>query len=318
MWKYVSNQFLQATDRNYQKALILSNYHLAALQKSKAANPNDATIDTMLTRYTPVANQLVAEYSQWKNLGGIKQASTLNVDQLLATLPTKLNLWDPAIQSKHVKTSPEYKAIFPNGKSGFSRGSKEDRVIAIKNLGTALTGIAELASIKTQVDAFYSQLEAARATQLGNKSAIGKGSEAVAIAVTAAMTMQYRNLGLLIDKHYDAPQIIEAYFDLATLQESTQTSFTGTLDPSENEAVLVHSFVAGDELRLKIIGNAPARFYLSNTPNGINSETVQVAANTQLVVDVAEFAVPDYTTYRYLTVVNQSNSVTTKYEVEVL
>lgn len=318
MWKYLNNQFLTVGERNFKKAIILNNYHLSALQKAKTANPNDAEVDKMLTRYTPLANQLVTEYGEWKNLGGIKQASTLNVEQLLATLPTKLNLWDPAIQSKFVKTSPQFKAIFPNGKSGLSKGSKEDRVIAIKNLGIALTGIAELATIKTQVDDFYTQLEVARAAQLGNKSAASKGSEAVARAVAAAMTMQYRNLGLLIDKYYDNPQIIETYFDLATLQESTQTSFTGTLDPSENEAVLVHSFMAGDELRLKIIGNAPARFYLSNTPNGINSETVQVAGNTQLVTDVAEFAVPNYTTYRYLTVVNQSNSVTTKYEVEVL
>jgi hypothetical protein len=121
-----------------------------------------------------------------------------------------------------------------------------------------------------------------------------------------------------MDKYADKPDMIETYFDLETLQESTQTSFTGTLDPAENEAILVHTFMAGDELRLKIIGDAAAKFYLSNTANGINSTAVDVAANTQTIVAVDDFAVPDYATYRYLTVVNTGNSVTTKYEVEVL
>lgn len=318
MWKYISNQFLVEGTRNYKKALVLNNYHLAALTKAKAENPEDNDIDFMLNRYTPLAAELATEFAKWKNLGGIKEASTLNLEQLLATLTTKLNSWEPAIQVKHAKTTPAYKAILPNGRTGLTRGSKEERVLAIKNLSNALAGDADLASIKTQVDAFYAQIEAARATQLGNKSATTKGSDAVATAVKKAMTMQYKNLGILMDKYAENPQRIESFFDLVTLQESSQTTFTGTLDPTENEAVLVHTFMAGDELRLKVTGNAPARFYLSNTPNGINSELVQVAGNTQLVTDVAEFAVPDYSTYRYLTALNNSTTETLKYEVEVL
>lgn len=318
MWKYTSNQFIAATDRNYKKAIILNNYHVSALEKAKAANPADADIDKMLLRYSPLAIKLIADYTEWKNLGGIKEASTLNLEQLLATLQTKMNIWEPAIQSKFVKTTPEFKAILPNGRSGLTRGNKEERVLAVKNLSKALTGIADLAAIKTQVDAFYAQIEAARSTQLGSKSAKSKGSSAVASSIVDAMTMQYRNLGLLMDKHFNEPEIIESYFDLITLQESNQTSFTGTLDPAENEAVLVHTFLAGDELSIKITGNSAARFYLSNIANGVNSEMVQVAPGAAMVLDVAEFAVPDLTAYRFLTAVNPSNTDTLKYEVEVL
>ncbi|MFY8005423.1 MAG: hypothetical protein ACOVNR_11270 [Chitinophagaceae bacterium] len=318
MWKYLSNQFANAVDRNYKKAFIISNYHNAALLKAKTAIPTDTDVELMYNRYNPLAQNLAAEYANWKNLGGIKQANTLNLDQLLETLTTKLNVWEPAIQSKFIKTTPEYKAILPNGRSGLTKGSKDEKVTALKNLGTSLVGITELAAIKTQIDSFYNQVEQARTTQLGSKSAKGKGADALSKAVDDCMIMQYRNLGLLMNKHALQPQIIEAYFDLATLQQTNQTTFTGTLDPSENEAVLVHTFTEGDELRLKIIGNAPARFYLSNTPNGINSETVQVAANTQLVTDVAEFAAPNYSTYRYLTALNNSTTETLRYEVEVL
>ncbi len=318
MWKYTSNQFLVATQINYKKGLILSNYHNAALLKYKTANPADTDIDKMYTRYNPLATALATAYQQWKGLGGVKQASTLNLEQLLATIPTKLNVWEPAIQGKFIKTTPEYKAIMPAGRSGLTRGSKEDKVVAIKTLSESLKGITELAAIKTQVDNFYTQVLAARTAQLGNKSAANQGGDAVANAVAACMIMQYRNLGLLMDKYADKPDMIETYFDLETLQESTQTSFTGTLDPAENEAVLVHTFMPGDELRLKIIGDAAAKFYLSNTPNGTNSIAVEVAANTQAIVTVDDFAITDYGNYRYLTVVNTGNSFTTKYEVEVL
>jgi hypothetical protein len=227
-------------------------------------------------------------------------------------------VWEPAIQVKFAKTTPGYKAILPNGRSGLTRGNKEDRVSNLKTFSDALIGIADLAATKTQIDNFYTLVFAARNTQLGSKSAKGLGGKAVSAAVEACMTMQYRNLGLMIDKFEATNSSIESFFDIETLQQSNQTNFTGTLDPSENEAILIHTFMAGDELRLKIIGDAPAKFYLSNSANGVNSELVQVAANTQVIIDVVEFAVPDYATYRYLTAVNTSNSITTKYEVEVL
>ena len=318
MWKYLSNQFLLATSDSYKKGLILSNYHNAALLKFKTANPTDTDIDKMYTRYNPLAQTLAAEYVKWKGLGGVKEASTLNLEQLLATMPTKMNIWEPAIQTKFAKTTPDFKAILPNGRSGLTRGNKEDRVSAIKTFSDSLTGIADLAATKTQIDAFYALVLEARSKQLGSKSAAGQGGNTVKAATVACMVMQYKNLGLMIDKYAADTSIIETFFDLETLQQSTQTSFTGTLDPSENEAILVHTFIAGDELRLKITGNGAARFYLSNNANGTNSELVQVAANTTLVVAVDEFAVPDYHTYRYLTALNPSSSETLTYEVEVL
>jgi hypothetical protein len=318
MWKYTNNQFLTVAEKSYKKGLILSNYHNAALLKFKTSNPTDTDIDKLYTRYNPLAQALATAYQQWKGLGGVKEASTLNLDQLLATIPTKLNVWDPAIQGKFIKTTPEYKAILPNGRSGLTRGNKEDKVIAVKTLSESLNGITSLAAIKTQIDTFYAQILAARTTQLGSKSAMNQGSDAVSVAIESCMIMQYRNLGLLIDKYADNADLIESFFDLQTLQESTQTSFTGTLDPAENEAVLVHTFMTEDELRLKIIGDAAAKFYLSNTTNGTNSTAVEVAANTQVIIAVDDFAVSDYNTCRYLTVVNTSNSITTKYEVEVL
>ena len=318
MWKFISNQFIVVAGRSNRKGLILSNYHLAALLKYKTANPNDVDINKMHTRYNPLANVLANNYQEWKGLGGTKEASTLNVDQLLATLPTKLDIWEPAILVKFSKKTPGYKAIMPKGRSGISRGNKEDKIVAVNNFAKALKEIPDLAPIKAQVDAFCDLLQAARSTQLGNKSAIKQGSNAVAEAVTDCMVMMYRNLGLLMDKFADNPTIIETFFDLQTLQESSQTNFTGTLAPCENEAILVHTFMAGDELRLKIIGDAPALFYLSNVANGTNSQAIEVAANTQKIIDVAEFAIADYPNHRYLTVINSSHSVTTKYEVKVL
>jgi phosphoribosylamine--glycine ligase len=51
-------------------------------------------------------------------------------------------------------------------------------------------------------------------------------------------------------------------------------------------------------------------------PGNGGTATMPGCENLPLAVD--DFAVPDYATYRYLTVVNTGNSFTTKYEVEVL
>lgn len=318
IWSYLQNQFWNVVKRNFKKGLIINNFHIAALQSAKAANPSDADIDKMLNRYNPLSIAVNNSYSTWKNLGGIQEANTLNVEQLIATLPERLNKWMPPIETKFAKNTPQFKAIFPNGRSGITRGGIDDKVVAVKNLSQSLKGDTDLAATKTLVDAFVGLLDAARGTQLGSKSSNNKGSESVGLALENAMLMQYRNLGLLMDKYADKPDTIASFFDLNTIRESTQTSFTGTLDPSENEAVLIHTFMAGDELRLKIIGNAAANFYLSNAANGTNSTAIEVKANEELIIEVDDFKVADYSTHRYLTVVNSSNSITTKYEAEVL
>ena len=317
-WKYLENQFVSATANNYKKAVKLSNYHDADLNAKKATEP---LLIPIYNRYHPLHLALVNEYNAWKTAGGSQQGQTLNLSQLLDIAYDKVPFWDVSVQgtgATFMKGTPNYKAIFPNGRNPFSKGSIDERINAYDSLAKSMVPFAPLAPTMAQVAGVYKMLATARDTQSGAKGSVKTGSGKVETARIAAMTMQMRNLGFSMDAFWDKPTYIESMFDVQTLRESRQSIFTGTLDPLENEAVLIHTFLADDEVRLKNSGKEIITFYLATTPNGTDSDPVKVVPNSQVVTAVSAFGALEYGTHRYLTVVNQSPSETIQYEVKVL
>lgn len=317
-WIYLGNQFENATIGSYKKAVQLSNYHDADLETKMA---NEPLLIPIYNRYHPLHLVLIDEYNAWKSAGGSQEGQTLNLEQMLDLAYSKMPLWDLNIQSAgptFMKGTPNYKAVFMNGRAPFIAGSIDDRVNAYDTLVKNMAPFAPLAATMALVAAVYTTLNTARDTQLGAKGSLKTGSGKVEAARVDAMIMQWRNLGFSMDAFWDKPMYIESMFDVQTLRESRQSIFTGTLDPSENEAVLVHTFLADDELRIKNSGNADTYFYLATQDNGTDSDPVKVIANTEVVIAISDFGTLNLGTHRYLTAVNQSSSDTTQYEVEVL
>ena len=314
IWHYLDNSFLVVGERSYKRALIISNYHEAALV---AAILNDPDLEPLGLRYTPLHNNLVKEYNTWKNAGGQQSGSTLNLDQLMALVYGKLDNWEPRIQVVHPKSTPRYKEIFPNGRKPFTKGKIDERIEAVNTLQTNIGTDAALVAVHTEVATYYTDLDTARDQQSGKKGGKKTGSLVLSTAIEAAMVMQYRNLGALIDKFGETPELVAPFFDVQTIRERDQRVFTGTLDPSENEAVLKHTFLADDELRLKIEGNGNARFYLGSTDNATNSNYIEIIGNHEQTITLSQFGVTDYHAHRFLTVVNQSITEKLKYLVEV-
>lgn len=315
-WQYLDNQMHNAAKRNYKKGLIISNYHDAALKTIMDSSP-DPDFATLYNRYHPLHLELVTEYTNWKNAGGQQEGSTLNLDQLLGLMSGKLDNWDPRIQIVYAKTTPRYKTIFPDGRKPFRTGTKDTRIEAIHTLSENIGADAALAAIKTEVDTYYTDLDTARDSQSGAKLSTKIGSGSAAGAIANAMIMQYRNLGFLIDKLFETPNIIQNLFDVQTIRERDQRIFTGTLSPSENEAVLIHTFLPADEIRLKITGTADADFFLATSPNGTNSAPVTVPANSEITTAISAFTYPDSQVHRFLTAVNKSNTETIQYLIEL-
>lgn len=132
------------------------------------------------------------------------------------------------------------------------------------------------------------------------------------------MTEQYRNLGYLIDKNADDTDAIAPFFELSILRNHRQTVFTGTLEPGENEAILIHTFVADDQISFKLTGTGSAQFYLANIANGTNSTVLNITGDeAETVVEAAVFAPADYGTHRFLTGIN-SGPTPLHYEIELL
>ncbi|MGE0638019.1 MAG: hypothetical protein AB7P01_16365 [Bacteroidia bacterium] len=330
IWHYLLNQFLNATVNNYKKALKLSNYHDAYLLKMMNENPMDPDWATLYNRYHPFHVAYVTEYTKWKTAGGVQKGQTLNLDQMLVLLVTKLNRWDAQVQSVagFEKGTPNYLTIFPQGYKPFNSGAKTARVNAVKVLAETLEPFSlvnpAILAIKGEVDLFYTQIDTARDTQEGAKGGTKQKSEEVENKRVDVMTEEYRDLGFLINKTAEDPERIAPFFELQVLRSHNQVLFTGTLDANENEPVLVHSFVADDELEFEITttetvpASTQVAFYLATTAGGTDSSPVFVGVNqAKLKIQASAFGISDYGTHRFLTAVNLSTHEL-HYKVELL
>ena len=98
-WHYLINQFANTTVTNFKKALKLSNYHDALLKKAMTENPGDPDWAFLYNRYNPLHLTYANAYTKWKKAGGTQEGQTLNLDQLLLLLITKINKWDVQVQN---------------------------------------------------------------------------------------------------------------------------------------------------------------------------------------------------------------------------
>lgn len=316
-WHFLENQFLVQTQKSFKKALILSNYHDAALKKAMDDIPGDPDWATLYNRYHPLHLDYVNAYNNWKSAGGAQEGETLNVDQLLALMTANITVWDEQISAVYSSTTPRYKAIFPDGRKPFQTGSKDTRITAVLTLSTNIGADAALALVKGKVDTYYTSLNTARTTQEGAKTGTKAGSTMVDQNRITAMQMQYADLGFLMNKLSTDTETIKIFFDVETLTDPAQTIWKGHLDPSENHPTLVHTFIATDEMRVKSTGNADITVYLATTAGGTDSTPIVITAKHEQTFQASAFGITDYTTHRYLTIVNNSNTTETRFLLEL-
>lgn len=308
LWKYVEDQFQRATKTSYSKALKLSNYHDSALH---IAASHDPIFQPLHDRYHLLHQNFIQKYNEWVSAGGSQSGKTLNVKQQLKIAKDKFDVWNGAIQAVYPKTSPEYKAILPNGRKPFYKGGVDKNINAFNILSMNIGADPSLAAVRAEVDATYLLLDTARDNQEGAKAEKKHGSGNVETARIAIMSMQYRNAGWVMDNMYDTRiTLCEAMFDLLTLRDKQQSHFTASLGISENKPILVRTFIATDVLRLKLDGDGPVVFYLASTQGGTDSTPITRNSNQDMKATISEFNVPDYGTHRHLTAINQSGVVT--------
>lgn len=287
-WIYFQNPFLTVAAKSFKRAVKISTYHDSALHAAQG----DPFFAAMYAYYHPFHLALLAAYNQWKTSGGTHKGATLTVEQLLALLsPTKINRWDALVQAVFAKGTGDYLAVFPNGHQPFQTGERDERVNAVEQLSKAMEVYPSLSSVKSEVDAFYTQLNDARTTQLGNLGDTAHYSDNADEKIRKAMIAMYADLGLSINKNPETPTTLEPLFDLETVRNHEQVIFTGTLTDHETEVIAEHTFADDDELRLENKGDTIIRFYLANIPEdgpGANP-VIELAAHHKQVVKATDF-----------------------------
>jgi hypothetical protein len=312
-WSYFQNPFLNAVKRNYKQALHISTFTDARLQ----AKGDDAFYQSLYNMYHPLHVNFLDAYNIWKLQGGVQKGATLTLDQLLKLLsPAKINAWDLAVMNVYAKGSPEYVTIFPQGHKPFQTGQKDQRINAVKQLKTALTGKVELATTLDDITAFYNQLLNASNAQQGEMGNKGSLSDLVMEAMTTALTAMYSILGKCMAEFPADPSVCEYIFDLATIRDHEQLVYTGRLDPQENHNVLEHTFVSTDQPTLGNTGSTVIQYFLAATANAPLNGSPVIAVNPDERKTILASELGNLSN-RFLHVINTSTNAEGHFKLEL-
>ncbi len=316
IWKYIDNQFIFVTSDSVRKAVILSIFHDNALRTLSVTYP---LLLPLYTRYHPLHLALVAAYNQHTSSGSLQQGDRLTVTQQYAISKKLLvNVWLPLILGLHPKGSPRYKAILPGGLSPFNIGTIDTKIDAFGVLGLNIGSEADLATVKTATDSNHASLLLLREAQSSAITTTSDNSDTLETARKAAMVMQYRNLGNMMDNFYDTIETMcPLVFDLVTLRENPQTIFTGSILSMAKENLLAHSFLAVDKIAVKIVGSGTFKLTLSSSVDGADSIEIIVTANIKKEITISAFGVTNFALHRFLNVESLSGDAAT-YRVQLL
>jgi len=305
-WKYLLDQMELETEDNVSKAVTLSRYHDSALLSLSVTMPG---MLYLYNRYHPLHVDFMTGYAALESKDGAKQGKKQSVDELLVTSKSSLtDDWMPAILKLYKRKSARYKALFPKGMLPFNTKGIDARIAAYDTLSRNMGDDMALAAIKGEVDTVYANLLDTRKTQSGAKTITSNASNDLDTLRIAAMEMQYRNLGYIMDNYFDVKDTLcPMVFDLVTLRTIPQTVFTGKTAAAIQRSILAHTFVATDTMSVKLSQNA--KLYLSTTMGGIDTNSIDVLAGIKTIIKIADFWVNDYAAHRFLTIVNEGTTI---------
>ena len=311
-WIYSTNPMLSVTASWYRLAIRISSFHLTRL----LTRAGDPVYDPMIESYTPVNTTLVNAYTAWKQQGDSQLGQTLDFNNMLMLLSsTKIGKWDIALQNIYDNKTSQYKTLLPHKRTPFQSGKQEEVLSAVKVLSEAAEKDPKLATISAEITQFYGDLQKAFDAQkqsIGNTSFTSSAVEKARVAMCVA---QFADLGGVIQANPADPDAICYFFDQLALREGTQVIYTGGSKPQQVKNILVHTFAAGDQLKLEGDESLTEQwFYLASQKDGKpGDKIIKIAASEIKTIDVEELG--DLAN-RYLMVYNPNADMKGEWTVE--
>jgi hypothetical protein len=176
--KYAENQFLSATDGSY---LLMSEVLADTLARATAAVGTNAAFTSVLANLNFAAAGWNSGETAIANAEAAQPAATLALEDKLASLTRKpsidvssiLETWDNIIRSQVAYQGTTYTFLLPQGRETVTRGTHEQQIDALRDLGTRLaaqTTKPDLVTLGTTVTTFATQARTLRTAQTGAKN----------------------------------------------------------------------------------------------------------------------------------------------------
>jgi hypothetical protein len=312
-WSYVENQFLNSTDNSFKKAVIIAQKHDSFL----FADKDDPFILVLYTFFHPLYVALNAAYDALIALEGTREGSTLNIRQKLRLQRSpKARLWDNAIQKVYDKDSPQYKALLPNGRKPLQVGPQLMRINAVNIVSTAIGTDTLLADLKTELDAWYDELNTDFTEHEGDGSEVKDASDKVELARVAMCEGMYKDMADLMGKYYQNPELIEKYFPLDLIRNAQQVDFTKKVKAQKVHFIVTRTLTPDHEITLINNGNTDLKFYFAQTKTEKPGATfVLVNAHSQKIVTASELGNP---AFAHILVYNPDETQTGDFTLELI
>jgi hypothetical protein len=312
-WQYAVNQFDNATENSYKLMSILSPDHTARLE----AENSDPDILALWNAYKLIDTAFATAYAEWIAAKGIYKGSTASVDQLLATLSsTKIKQWDAQVQGTFLEGTPDYIAIFPNGRAPFQEGAKDQRINEVQSLGIRLNSYPALAATKTDVNNFYTTILNARNTQQTKEMGVSSGSNDVETARINCAVQMYFNLGTLMAKFKTDPLQIERFWQLSLLRTAGgELILTGDIAGGDTDNILSGGFDDTIQFEIKNTGTTSLKFCTGTSASDTSAAGVELDKGVSITKTALELGNPGNT---FLNVQNLSASNEGSWRVKVL
>lgn len=260
-WHYLSNQFEQATRGSFKRCNILNNDHLSKLTSEQI----DPVIGALVARTAPLSTAYSSSYSAWISANGTYKGHTMLFDNMLSELSSlKIKQWDIQIQAQYLEGTPVYVMLLPNRRGPFQEGTKDDRLSEVEALAQRLMAYPALAATQMDVNTFATDLRMARDNQQQKEQLVAMASDVLELARLALCTMMYGNLGVLMDKYRDTPDMIENFWQLDLIRRTGQG---GNDDDLPETDVVIRGRVVSMNGNVGI-SNASVRAYGPAGPGG--------------------------------------------------
>lgn len=312
-WIFLINPFEVATEKSYRTAKKLGDYTTAAL----GAQSKPRFVD-MFNEISPLSADFNNAYSTWTSQLGSQKGNSSSLATLLKQLSSqKIEDWDIAIQQVYKQNTPQYISLLPNRRKPFQNGTQETRINAVKSLSESIGTDEALATVKTDVDDFFTSITLVYTTQKGSISKSGNSSTNVELARKALCTGLYGILGQLMDYFKETPDAVSSFIDIETLRNLEQSVYKSNIKGGETLLVLTHTFEAGEKARFVNRGNTDLAFALvAEKKDAMPSAFVTITANNELITDAS--ALGDIAANRFLIAKNLSATGQGAYTVQLL
>ena len=268
-WSYLANVFNNVTKKSFRLMFMLAKDHLDKLAKN-IGDPDIANLHAMvLADYTAFLNAMNEVQSNFFTY----QMHTKMVQDMLTELSNlKVRQWDIAIQGVYLDNTPQYLDLMANGRAPFQRGSYDEKINAILVLANKLGKYPALATLQTSVQAYYDQIVAARSAQQGVEYDDTNLRKLLEKQRFTLATTLHKVFGFLIYKYGDDISLVESYYELRYLRDSSSGNKAITLTPytisANSQITLYNGQLAADSyLSFKNTGTVSLQVFTSNDPN---------------------------------------------------